>query len=375
LLLEIEGIKILNRKNNLPPELLFYKGLLLALQNDQETAKSIFKDLEKLPVENKKFKITDKGLKTQHNKKIFISSELAEKVSQLVVTYSEFSNFKDGQNAHLLAMQAKVLSENNEYALAQEFANTAIQEDSSYIDAWIIRGYTYYQQKNYTEALADFRHAYKLDSIRPEIHYFMALSLFENKQYTEAALFFEKSLEFDFEFTEEVQWKLLEIFTTQKKYDKVIEIYKKLLNENTENEKFITAIYTVVDVIKKPEIALEFSQILLDKNPQDLFAINIHAWALIANKQYIKAQTFLEQAIKIDNKNPRTYLNLGLLYEEQGDIETAKKMYKKTYEYGKGSTKNYTSLVNLAVDKFNTLTDSTKKPENNKNQSRPANAP
>ena len=71
----------------------------------------------------------------------------------------------------------------------------------------------------------------------------------------------------------------------------------------------------------------------------------MHAWALIANKNFLEAENWLNAAKEIDPKNPRTFLNLGLLAEEQARFEDAKSFYKKSYELGKSTrhARNYES--------------------------------
>lgn len=350
----------------LPFELQFYKAVLLSLQNDHETSQEILKSLERLPIKTIDSQTKKEGNtnhKTEEAEKT-IRRDFAKKVSDCRIVYEEFEEFKEGKNAHLFAKFAKTLIANNEIILAEAFADTSIKEDDQYIDAWVLRGYSRFLQKDYQNAIKDFRHAYELDPIRPEVHYFMALALIEEGYLDEAALFFEKALEYDFEFSEEVRWTLIDILAQQGKYDQVLELYKQLLNYETDPQKFASAVHTAIDIVNKPEVALEFTEILIENNPHDIFAINIYGWALIANNQYAQAEKVLNQAKKKDPSNPRTFLNLGLLYEERNDNIQAMKMYQKSYELGKGK-KNLASLVNLAADKYNELTiknRKTKKP-------------
>ncbi len=338
----------------LPPELQFYKALLLTLQNDQKTAKKILKSLE---TKLSEIKINQDIRKNHQDKQTSeaLYRDFSKKVTDAHIVYEEFEDFKEGRNAHLFAKFAKVLTEDHEIILAQEFASQSIKEDPQYIDAWVLRGYSLFIQKDYASAIKDFREAYKLDPIRPEVHYFMALALVEEGYLDEAALFFEKALEHDFEFSEEVQWKLIDILTKQGKYDEVLDLYKFLLNTETDPQKFSSAVHTAIDVAHKPNVALEFTQILIKNNPNDIFAMNIYSWALIANNRYKEAEKILNKAKQKDPKNPRTFLNLGLLYEEINNDTKAAKMYQESYQLGKNQ-KNMTSLVNLAADKYNELT-------------------
>lgn len=351
-----EVLQMMRESQNLNPELQFYQAVLLSLQNDHEGAREILKNLQKLDVATQDPIISEDGLIDPYEGEVVLTPETSEKVKEVAIVYEEFDALAEGDNAHLFAELSKVLSTYNEGTLARELADIAIKEEVGYIDAWILRGYAQMLLHDYHLAEADLRHAYELDPLRAQTQYFLALSLYEQSKFEEAALFFEKALEHDFEFSAEVRWKLLDIFSQQGKYDQVIELYRDLLDYDTEPEKFISAIHTAVDILKQPAVALEFSQILYDQDPKDLLAANVHGWALIANEKYVEAGQILETARLQDPQNPRTYLNLGLLFEEQDKIDDAKTYYKKCYELGK-DLPQYTSVVNVSVDKYNQLVE------------------
>ncbi len=50
------------------------------------------------------------------------------------------------------------------------------------------------------------------------------------------------------------------------------------------------------------------------------------------NEKYNDAITKFDQALKLNDKNPEIYYNLGVIYESKNDIEKAKKMYQKALE-------------------------------------------
>ena len=84
-------------------------------------------------------------------------------------------------------------------------------------------------------------------------HYFLALTLLENQNLEEAALFFEKSLEHDFEFASEIRWKLIEIYTKTKKYDRVVELYQFLIAEkSTEPKQVVQSVFVVAGLDAEP---------------------------------------------------------------------------------------------------------------------------
>ncbi len=355
--------------NELSPELKFYHAILLSLQNDHNGAKAILEKLRFLPARSNDW--TDSPTKREQ-----ALTSFGEKVESVHTAYNEFENLNEGKNPHLFGLIGKVLAEHNENILAHKFAEIAIKEDINYVDAWIVRGFANLQLGENEVALQDLRHAYELDSIRPQTHYFLALALHKVGEDDEAILFFEKSLEHDFEFSDEVRWKLVELFTAQKNYDRVIELYTDLLDTDSKPQKFVSAIHTAVDILQKPELALEFAERLIQDDPESSFALNMYGWALVVNKQFIQAEKILTKAERIDPENPRTFLNLGLLNEEQAEFAKAKELYKKSYDLGKDlEGEAATAVTNLAAGKYNELLARTEKPEEQEAPINPKNSP
>ncbi len=363
-------LSAINKAENVSNDLKYYQAVLLSLQNNHEKSREILDNLSKLPVKNSSDS-NDESTREEDS----ISEELLKKVRGFLNVYNEFDKFADGKNPHLFALLSKNLAENNEAVLAKEFASVAIKEDPEYVDGWVLRGYAEYLMEDYANSLEDLRQAYDLDPSRPEVYYFLALALEKSGNLHEAALFFEKSLEFDFEFSREIRWKLIDILIDEKKYDKVIELYKDLAQNSSpeERKKFISATANLINILQDPKAALEITKILNENNPDDVLSLNLKAWALLENNNLEEAEIVLNKALSLNEENPRTALNLGVMYEKYGDLSQARKWYKKSYEYGLG--RGFDDIVNLAADKFNKLIDREDTTDISPNDKRTPNSP
>jgi len=356
-----EALIIIENTEEIPANLKFYQATLNALKNDHTKSREILTELAEMS--------TDK------ENDEFISEELSKKSINLLKVYEEFDEFADGKNAHLFVLIAKKLAENNEAVLAKEFASVAIKEDSEYVDGWVLRGYAGYLMEDYANSLEDLRQAYQIDPSRPEVYYFLALALEKSGNLPEAALFFEKSLEFDFEFSREIRWKLISILINQKKYDKVIELYKDLAKDSPKEEqkKFVSATATLINILKNPQAAIEITKTLNKNNSNNVLFLNLEAWALLKNNNLDEAEILLAKTLKLEENNPRTALNMGILYESHGDYSLAREWYKKSYEYGSG--RGFDEIINIAADKFNNLIDKQNPAKLSPNDKRDANSP
>ncbi len=335
----------------LDPVMLLYQAILASLQNDHKRAKVLLSALGERSVQEP-LMIGEDGV-TEVEMENAITPEIAEKVKALQLVYDQFAQFADGEDPHLFALIAKALAENNEPTLARSFANVAIREDIAYVDAWMLRGYANFLLNDLSAALEDLRHAYKLDPVRPEVEYFLALTLEKLGQKMEAAMFYERLLTRDFPYHSEVRWKLIDLLTEQKEMDRVVELYQEQAEVESAPNKYVSVVHTLINVLHKPKEALALTETLLSKQPQNVLALNLRAWSLIEDGQLSEAEILLKKTEKLNPENPRTQLNFGVLREREGNPVAAREFYKKCYELGQG--KPFSSVVELAVARYNAL--------------------
>lgn len=376
-------------EEQLAPDLMFYYATLLALQNNHEKAKELYQQISEydteevvvteseeadpLPTEELEPAESEAPEVPEEDSEILISSQLQKKTQALLDTYDEFDLVKDGKNPHLFALFSKTLAQNRELHLAKKFAEESLKEDVRYIDAWVLRGYASLLLGETESALKDLEYANEQAPERSNTHYFLGLAYKEVGRNKEAILYFEKVLENNFEYGDSLREKLIELYIEEKEYEKVIGLYGELLLENSNPKDHIPPLQMAIEVINKPEIALEFTKKLIQQNPDDYLSYNFHAWALIANKRFTEAQSALNTALELKPKNPGSYLYLGLLNEEQDKIPQALEAYKKSYEYGVNGPE--IGITRLAAEKHNQLLEQSEKPEAPEAPARSANSP
>lgn len=378
-------------ENSLTPDLMFYYATLLALQNNHEKAKEIYQQIltydqekEAPPVEEEVTTeaVPEESLVAEEptqpetppkTTETFISEQLQTKTEALLGTYKAFDLVNDGKNPHLFALFSKTLAQYRELHLAKAFAEESLKEDVRYIDAWVLRGYSSLLLGETESALKDLEYANEQAPERSNTHYFLGLAYYEVGRNKEAILYFEKVLQDDFEYGDSLREKLIQLYIEEKEYEKVIGLYGELLLENDNPKDHIPPLQMAIEVINRPEIALEFTKKLIQQNPSDFLSYNFHAWALIANQRFTEAQSALDTALELKPNNPGSYLYLGLLYEEQGKTQQALEAYKKSYEYGADGPE--IGITRLAAEKHNQLLEQQEKPEAPEAPKRSANSP
>ncbi len=73
-------------------------------------------------------------------------------------------------------------------------------------------------------------------------------------------------------------------------------------------------------------------------NPEHAVALTDIGFAKLQKQEYGRAKEYFEQALKIDPENPYALINLGVVYEHEGDRERARSLYRKVLEQGPNKT-------------------------------------
>ncbi len=119
----------------------------------------------------------------------------------------------------------------------------------------------------------------------------------------------------------------------KKKYDKAVDVYKKLAAANPKLETSFQEIALIYnDLIKDSKKALFYAQKGLKKFPENPKTMDIYGWVLYSNQEYLKALKQFKAAIKISENNPWFYYHAGMAYQKLEDKPNAVKKYKKALE-------------------------------------------
>lgn len=352
---DFQGVKNLyaNSENPAPQLRLYYAGLL-ALQNNHTQAREILKELSQLEVREYTLKVGGDGVLEAQQIQDSLLPQNAQAVENIIQSYEQFDIMSEGQTAHLFAMIGKAFGDLSESALMRAFADISLKEESSYIDAWLLRGYSFFIENRFELALQDFHQAYRLDPARPQTHYFLALVLSELGRTGEAIAFFEKSLESDFEFSEELEWKLTDLLVQDQKYDAALKLYERLIDENTQPDRVARAINTIINRAKRPDVAVHITEPLIRTKAQNPFYLNMYGWSLLSDKKLDQAKGVLETALEIQPENAQTLLNLGMVFELKSDYKKARDYYLKSYQIGKENP-DFVSIANLSAERYNRI--------------------
>ncbi len=88
----------------------------------------------------------------------------------------------------------------------------------------------------------------------------------------------------------------------------------------------------VMEYVKKGSSAIPDWKFEKEPNKNHAVALSDLGFDSLQKKDYVKARQYFNQALKIDPENPYALLNMGVVDEEQGNLQGAAEMYRRVIE-------------------------------------------
>lgn len=310
-------------------EALYYQGLMALYYGEYERARGLI----------------DRVISSE------VSEDLSAKSQKLKDAMNEFDKYQAGLHEHLKVLVARAMVQIDEPQMAKDLIWGVLKERRDYRDAWIILGYSYLKLEQYKDAADALEEAVRQDPEKPETFFYLGLAYAGEDKLNEAIEAMELAQKFGYEPKIHVEQKLAELYFQAEEYEKASDKYEEVISMNaTDLNYFIRPVWVYIDKTNTPDKAVALAEKALIYHPEDSMSYNLLGWAQIANKDFINGNKNLQKALSLNPNFDAPYLNLGTMYEQQGQFVRAKELYKKAYELGNGSP-----VGNAAADKYNAL--------------------
>lgn len=274
----------------------------------------------------------------------------------IMEAYQEYAQYPDSPKLHIDTLLARAFNQIGEYELAIAKIKPVIASNPDYRDAWLLLGYAQFAKENYTAAKQSWETAYSIDATKPETQYFLGLVNFELEDFSNAEKFLTLARENQFT-PSGLEEKLAEAYFKQEKFREAATVLNDYLEKNPQAkiEEFIRAIYLYLDKLGEGKAAWNLASLALQRYPNNAMAYNFAGWVSLKNNFMPEAKTQLEKAISLDKKLPWPHYNLGLYFEETGNLNAALDKYKEAYNLDRSG-----SVGALAAASYNRLLDEQK---------------
>jgi len=323
------------------PHIKYYKGIILILHKDFETARQIFHE------------IVTAGTSEEEELINVIPDKLITYSQNFLDDYAIFDTYKEGDILYLEAMLAKTLTDVHEFEASIPLLYEVLNAKNNYRDAWLILGYAYLNTGKSLDAIDALTNAKEQEPEKPETLFYLGLAYFANDEIDKAIFYLEQAEKYGYEPKEQVSLKLGDLYSIKNRNNDAVKKYEEVITLNKTNiNVYIKTIYIYIDILDKPHRALAIAEEVFELYPEEAMSNNLMGWALAANSKFEEAKKYLGMAIQLNPDFDAAYLNTGWLYEKQGIETLAKEYYLKAYNLGGNN-----SIANKAATRFNAITD------------------
>jgi len=262
------------------------------------------------------------------------SGEISPSYLQAVnIAFQSFDQQQEGQTIYLEALLTKSMVDVEEYHLAQAMALKVLNQQSDYRDVWTLLGYSQLKLENYEEAKQSLDQAVKIDSIKPEIHYFLGLSHYFLEEYDDAVNRFELALLYGFEPENEPYRKIAESQLFLEDYAESLAAYEYLVKiEHSSVDDFVRPVWLAIEMVQDLDRALTLAQEAVTHFPAEAMSHNLLAWAYLEQGELELADESIQRSYQIDPTLAEAHYNAGRLREAQGHTDGAIWEYEKAYQ-------------------------------------------
>ncbi|MDI6801968.1 MAG: tetratricopeptide repeat protein [Thermodesulfovibrionales bacterium] len=143
-----------------------------------------------------------------------------------------------------------------------------------------------------------------------------------------------------------VREKLMQLYITEKSFDKVIKELEKISGEMPKNIEVHQRLGLLYLQEKQYDKALSEFRIVLEARPDDIASRYYLSMVLTDMKRYDEAIEELKKIISTDPKNINVFVNMAFIYSRQGRHVDAAKVYEEILSFDKSKSEIYGYLGN-----------------------------
>jgi tetratricopeptide (TPR) repeat protein len=234
---------------------------------------------------------------------------------------------------------AELLLELGDASGATKNVEAALKISPQDTDALLMRGRLYTLAGQYREAVSDLDQVMRMEPSLPAALYYAADAHLQNNDPTQARLFVNRLLGF---YTRNPMGLLMQV-----------RIYLSE-GKTAEAEKTATQIIENISQLKSNNEALRSARIPADTLPEwESKAYISRAVARIQARDFARAQSDLESAIRIDKRSAEPHINLATIHLLRSELASAQREAERAVDLSPGNLSAATTLTNVYLRQRN----------------------
>lgn len=241
-----------------------------------------------------------------------------------------YETFVDTPRAYLLTLVGQSLVDLEEYSLARRFFFEAIRDKGDYRDAWLYLGYSYILSDNLVEAEKTLQKAKELDPYNPVTYFYLGLVQFGLEDYDLSIRSLEQASGFGYEPNYQLQEYLGHNYYKLARFDQAINSYRQVVSQNNVGmDTMVRYSWLMIEYQNDTAEATTNGNRAIALYPDEGMSYNLLGWAYLADRNFDLALQQFELALERDEELPAVYLNIGVIYKQQGRIDLARENFEQ----------------------------------------------
>ena len=241
----------------------------------------------------------------------------------------------DNAKAYALAGDVNSFSNNKKDAIA--YYRKAVKLDPSKNVVWVQLCLLELQENQLDSVVFHGNMAQELFPVDSRFPYFTGTSYYQQKNYMDAVKYLKQAqalLTSESDVKDNTRSTLADCYYYLKEYEKSDRLYEELIKENPNNYSTMNNYCYFLSLRKeKLEYAKELGLKVVKAYPEEPTYLDTYGWILYVNKEYKEAETYLAKAVK--NSNNGTILeHYGDALYQLGQVEKALEYWKKAQSAG-----------------------------------------
>ena len=189
--------------------------------------------------------------------------------------------------------------------------------------AWELLAQVYVSRKEWNSAEDAFRNVVRLDSNRVDPYYNLALIALRKNEVDEAIVLYEHILTFQQVPDPQVLMSLGEIYMDLRRIDKAAEMYSRLIEINPNDGLGYFGLGLTKEAAGDTVQAVDLFEKTLKFNPELVHVRTRLKQIFLAQKEWDKALSVMQEAVKIDTTDLVGWLEIGEIFRQKGDFSAA----------------------------------------------------
>ncbi|MCK9272633.1 hypothetical protein M0P65_03745 [Candidatus Gracilibacteria bacterium] len=261
-----------------------------------------------------------------------------EKTTKLQTLLYNFEKTGNTDSNYKYALLEGLFIENKDYLIGGKIGEEVLAKRPDYRSILKLTGYTYYELGDYKKANNYLQKYYNFDPKDVKTTYLLGVINFYLENYISSNLYFNAAILNGYTPKIELERRLAYNYYIIGDKKNMFKVYRYLLDEKgVEEDDYSVAIFTAIED-KESSKSMLWANKGITKFPNSSNMYAFRGWIYRLRNETENALKDLEKSLTLNQQNPVTLYNKGMIFEERQNYLLAKKYFMDTIENDKNGT-------------------------------------